>query len=96
MENDIMTLINERFDKLEKIALLGAKNVLTIEETAMMTGLSKGYIYRLTSSHQIPHYKPSGRNIYFKKDEIENWLLQGRVKTQSEIESEASTYLATH
>lgn len=83
-------------ERLERIALLGAKNVLTLDETVFLTGLSKGHIYRLTSTQAIPHYKPKGRNIYFKKDEIEDWLLQNRIRTKTEINGAAITYTAIH
>ncbi len=84
----------EQLNRIEKMALLGSKNVLTLDEVAIITGLKKGYIYRLTSEQKIPHYKPGGR-VYFKKDEVEEWLLQNRVATMSEIDSRATTYIAT-
>lgn len=84
----------EQLNRIEKMALLGSKNVLTLDEVAIVTGLKKGYIYRLTSEQKIPHYKPGGR-VYFKKDEVEEWLLQNRVATLSEIDSKATTYIAT-
>lgn len=36
------------------------KEILTIDAVAEMTGLSKSYIYVLTHSKRIPHYKPNG------------------------------------
>lgn len=87
--------LHTKLEKIEKIALLGAKNVLTLEDVALITGYSKGHIYRLTSSQEIPHYKPNGRNLYFKKDEIEDWLLQNRILTTEEINSKATTHTAT-
>lgn len=87
--------INTRLDRIEKIALVGAKNVLTLDEVVIVTGLAKGYLYRLTSTQRIPHYKLNGRNLYFKKDEIEAWLMRDRISTQSEIDNKATTYMAT-
>ena len=87
--------LNDRLDRIEKLTLVSSKNVLTLDEAVIVTGLSKGYIYRLTSARSIPHYKHNGRGLYFKKDEIEKWLTKQRIKTQSEIDSEATTYLAT-
>jgi excisionase family DNA binding protein len=86
--------LNTKLEQIERITLVGAKNVLTLEEVALLTGLSKGHLYRLTSTQSIPHYKPNGRNLYFKKDEIEEWLLQNRVSTLAEIDSKATTYTA--
>lgn len=55
------------------------KNVLTFEELCEYIGMSKSYVYKLTSSGQIPHYKPLGKHMFFKKDEIDNWLLSNPV-----------------
>lgn len=90
--SDEFIALNTKLEKIEKMTLLGAKNVLTIDEVSLMTGLSKGHIYRLTSTQGIPHYKPNGRNLYFKKDEIEEWLLQNRVSTIEEINNKAVTH----
>ena len=86
--------LTSKIDRLEKIALLGAKNVLTIDDVALITGFTKGHIYRLTSGQKIPHYKPNGRTLYFKKEEIEDWMLQNKIRTNTEIESAATTYTA--
>lgn len=87
--------LTSKLENIEKITLLGAKNVLTLEDVALITGYSKGHIYRLTSEQGIPHYKPNGRNLFFKKDEIEDWLLQNRISTIEEINSKATTHTAT-
>lgn len=83
-----------KIDRLEKIALLGAKNVLTLDDVVLITGHTKGHLYRLTSTKKIPHYKPHGGMLYFKKEEIEDWMLQNKILTTAEIESAATTYTA--
>lgn len=82
--------IDERQIKLEKL-LASQKKVLTLDEVAAYTGLSKSYLYKLTSSSIIPHHKP-GKQIYFDREELEQWLLRNRVSTVEEIESQAATY----
>ena len=70
--------------------LLLQKDVFTISEVCSYTGFEKSYIYKLTSLRKIPHFKsPGGKNIFFKRKEIEDWLTQIKVKTVDEIESEA-------
>lgn len=44
--------------RIDKNLLLAAKQVLNMDEVMLLTGLSKSHLYRLTSSCQIPHYKP--------------------------------------
>ena len=93
MEN--LRKIEEQLNKIENYTLLAAKNVLNFEDVALLTGLSKSYLYKLTCSHQIPHYKPNGKLMYFDRGEIEAWMKQNRVATDQEIELKAATYVTT-
>ena len=74
-------------------SLLAAKNVLNFEEAEVITGLSKSYLYKLTCTHQIPHYKPNGKLVYFDRAELEAWMKQNRVATQLEAEQQAINYV---
>ena len=85
-----MQSIEERLTNLERINQ-GAKTILTLEEVAKYTNYSKSYIYKLTSRREIPCYKPNGKQLYFKRTEIDEWLLSNRKMTNKEIESEVAT-----
>lgn len=87
--------ILEKLDKIEKLTILSAKNVLCFNDVAILTGLSKSHLYKLTCSHQIPHYKPNGKQIYFDRTEIENWMKQNKIATTAEIEYAATSYVTT-
>lgn len=95
MSDTDITAIMERLDRIERLQLIGAKNTLDIEEAAAYTSLSVGHLYRLTSTKQIPHFKKS-RKLYFKKSELDDWMLETKVKTEHEVLREAETYTATH
>ena len=41
----------------------------------------------------IPFYKPNGKKIYFKRDELDEWIFGSRVSPHSEIEEEAAEYI---
>lgn len=83
--------LEERLSNIEAL-LLSNKTVLTFDEVSLYTGLSKSYLYKLTSRSDIPFYRPNGKQLYFNKQEIDSWLLRNRVKTNAEIESEAITF----
>lgn len=87
--------INDRLDRIEKAALIGAKPVLGIEEAALFTGYTVRGLYEMTSKKRIPHYKQGGR-VFFKKDELVDWMTEQKVLTENEIHSKAVTYTATH
>ena len=84
----------EQLNRIEKYTLLSAKNVLSLDDVSVLTGLSKSHLYKLTCRHQIPHYKPNGKQVYFDRGEVENWMKQNRVATEQEIEEKAATYVA--
>tara|TARA_R110002050_G_scaffold289729_1_gene442671 strand:- start:2393 stop:2680 length:288 start_codon:yes stop_codon:yes gene_type:complete len=81
-------LILERLDRLEKL-LTAHKEVLTFEETCDYTGISRSYLYKLTSSGNIPHSKPNGKMIFFERRRLNDWLLQnGRIPKAKTVEEE--------
>lgn len=59
--------------------------LLTFDDAVYMLGFSKSYLYKLTSQRQIPHYKPIGKTIYFKRSELMQWIESSRVLTDEEI-----------
>jgi excisionase family DNA binding protein len=68
--------------------------LLTIDQAAEFLCLSKSTIYKMTAERTIPHFKLSKR-VYFKPQDLEDWVSKYKVKTVSEIEQEAATYLMT-
>ncbi|MEG1800524.1 MAG: helix-turn-helix domain-containing protein [Oscillospiraceae bacterium] len=68
------------------------KEVLTSDEVAKYIGISKSYLYKLTMTQQIPHFKPMGKMCYFNRLEIEEWLQNNRVSTADEINQKANVY----
>ena len=86
-------IIMKQLADIRKYSLLAAKNVLDIDDVVALTGLSKGYIYKLTCKKEIPHFKPNGKLIYFDRSEVENWMRQNRVNTVDEAEQAAAKYL---
>lgn len=88
-----MESIQTQLDRIERNTLLASKKVLTFEDVALLTGLSKSYLYKLTSTNQIPHYKPSGKQLYFDRTEIEEWLKKNRVAPEIETGIEVAKYI---
>lgn len=67
--------------------------VFDMNETAKYLKISKPTLYGMTSKRALPYYK-HGHRIYFRKNELDDWINKGRVKTQEEIEEEASNYIS--
>ena len=71
---------NQLVSILEQLQSLATptKEIMTISECATYTGLSTSYLYKLTSKKEIPFFKPMGKRVYFKRSELDQWLLRNR------------------
>ncbi|MDT0642267.1 helix-turn-helix domain-containing protein [Zunongwangia sp. F363] len=67
--------LEDRLLRIEKL-LTANKEVLTLEEACLYTGISMSYMYKLTAAEKIPHSKPSGKMIYFERTKLNAWLLR--------------------
>ena len=68
---------------------------LTLLEAAKFLNLSQSHLYKLTSERKIPHFKPSGKKIYFDKSELIQWLKRKPARTQEETEEKAASYIVS-
>lgn len=83
--------IAKRLDRLETLTALSAKDVLDINDTAMLTGYSVKYLRQLISKRDIPHYR-RGNRLYFCREEVEDWMMGERIPTRKEISTRAMGY----
>ncbi len=58
--------------------------LMGIKEAAKYLGFTPGSLYVLVSKRQVPHSK-RGKRIYFVKSILDDWIRNGRRKTEQEI-----------
>lgn len=91
--------MDEIFLKLETLQQmiesqgLLSKEVLNFNDACSYLELSSSHLYKLTSNGMVPFYKPNGKKIYFRRTELDSWLLRNRTDSQSEIDQRAADYL---
>lgn len=61
--NALETLLKKKDDK-----------PLSFKEACAYLGYAPSYLYKLTSAGKIPHYKPSGKMLFFSKAELDDWV----------------------
>ncbi len=66
---------------------------LTFNEARQYLNCSASHLYKLTHLKRIPHYKPQGKRLFFKREELASWLLQNPVKTVDNIDQQATDYV---
>jgi excisionase family DNA binding protein len=67
---------------LERPSLSTGKQMMNVQEVAEYLSLSVPTVYGLVSRMKIPNFKRSKR-LYFRKDEIDEWIGKSRRKTRA-------------
>lgn len=88
--------LKQMADMVAAQTMICTKEVLTTDEAAKYMGIKVSYLYKLTMRGEIPHYKPNGKMCYFKRTELEQWLLTNPVSTSADIADQAEKYCMTN
>lgn len=67
------------------------KDILSLNDLVNYADISKSKAYKAVHNKELPYFKPNKGKIYFKLEDVQAWLLRGRVASQSEIEAQAQT-----
>ncbi|MEP1095913.1 MAG: helix-turn-helix domain-containing protein [Cyclobacteriaceae bacterium] len=70
--------------------LSDGKDIINSSEAAEYTGLAKSTIYKLIGRKEIPYYKPSGKLLYFKRSELDEYLTRRRFNPHDGSRTECS------
>ena len=80
-----LSYIIARMEKIES-ALYCIKDTLNFKEAREYLDLSNSKLYKLTRNGDIPYYKPTGKLIYFNKQELDEWVCQNHSDENVECE----------
>lgn len=96
MTKTIMLLREIRNLKREvKRSSLFRKRIYTIKEAAQVSGVSLSFIQKLISSKHIPHSKPTGKLIFIRRRDLEEFLMRNYVESSEETDMIVSNNLIT-
>lgn len=65
-----------------------AKEVLSFKEALALLDISASMLYKLTHQRAISFYKPNGKLIYFRKEDLLNWMLSNKQPSNDEVNSD--------
>lgn len=78
-KNEILTKLNE----LEALLRQKQDQPLNFNQAAQYLGFSHSYLYKLTSRKIIPCHRPTGKMLFFSKNELDEWIFsKSKVKIQ--------------
>lgn len=69
------------------------RKFLNVDEASSYLGVSKSCLYKKMSNREIPYYKPGGKKVYFKPEDLDNWVFQNRISSEDELKWEVDRIL---
>jgi len=85
IQNSLRKVLNEQ----SKLSQKTEDEIFNINQAAKFLNLALPTIYGFTAKRAIPFYKRA-KKLYFKKSDLEKWIMDGRRKTSSEIIAEVN------
>ncbi|MEJ7821515.1 MAG: helix-turn-helix domain-containing protein [Chitinophagaceae bacterium] len=85
LEHLIQKTISKFLSENTTLASESTKQILNISEASEFLNLAKQTLYGFTSKNEIPFIK-RGKKLYFRKTDLESWLLEGKQLTKNEVE----------
>ena len=83
-------VIMRRLDEIERLLkehTLSTKDIFNLNEAALFLDISRSHLYKLTSQKQIPHFCPQGKKLYFRRDDLQNWLQRNRQEVEETVQA---------
>ena len=102
MENPF-EIILEKLNSIEKAivklnsngSLANTNDPMDVKDLSSYLKISASAIYKFTSARSIPYYK-NGKRLFFKREEINDWIFTTKINSSYEIEKEANEYIRKH
>lgn len=85
-EKETLSDIRDQMQALAKMITNNCtctKEVLTKDEASIYLGVSVSYLHKLTMKRQIPFYTPFGKQHYFKRSELDEWITQNKTTKEN-------------
>jgi len=85
-----LEMLNKQVSELLRVQRKATSgyDYINANELAELLGESKKTVYARVHNRQIPFYKPGGKVLLFKLDEIKKWIESGRHSSIDEIRQE--------
>ena len=83
----------ENEEHFQRQQIIAHKEILSFKEAINYLDVSKSFLYKLTSKRKLTFTKPNGGKIYFKKVDLDNWMLQNNKNSLNALEENVMNHL---
>lgn len=96
IDKNTSVMTDKELDRVAKAVAdrlgVNSKEVLTAREACRYMGVTYGYLGKLTMRRAVPFSKPMGKYRFFRRADLEKWLMSNRVATGEELDAQAAAY----
>lgn len=83
-----------QIERLINSDILLKKPLLTLDESADLAGVSRSTIYKWLSSRKLTHYKPSGKLVFIKKEDLYDFITRKKYSNKEELVKDTQTQMS--
>mgnify|MGYP001327232527 CR=1 FL=1 len=65
-----------------------SKDILSFKEAVVYLHISPSALYKLNHAHKIPYFKPNNKLVYYRKFDLDAFMLSNYQPTSVEIENQ--------
>ncbi|OGU36573.1 MAG: hypothetical protein A2068_09790 [Ignavibacteria bacterium GWB2_35_6b] len=80
--------IVNQLEEIKSLIKKGDDKPLNFKGACAYLGFAPSYLYKLTYRKIIPHYKPSGKMLFFSKMELDEWIFSKEQSAKSKVTEE--------
>lgn len=82
--HELIKVIQELIQVIKK-QNLNSKEIVDAHEACEILNLSMSTLNKLTADREIAHYTPGGKKRYFKRVDLQNYMLKNRQLSKDEL-----------
>ncbi len=83
----------ENLGYLQRVQIIALKEILSFKEALIYLDVSESFLYKLTHKKAIEFTKPNGGKIYFRKSDLDSWMLQSQSGSARVLEEDIFNHL---
>lgn len=85
----ILSVLNQILEEFGQIkeSLFLSKETFNVKDFSKYSGFKESYIYKIIDD--VNHSKPNGKMLFFKKEDIDDYLLRNPSKSKTTLKREA-------
>lgn len=84
LQAEIQSLKTE-IQALKSLQIANSKEFLSVADVQILTGWERQTIYNKVYRHQISAYKPNGKGLFFRREDLNAYFLRNKVCSDVEL-----------